>query len=63
MEFKKNIPIYVPDYDNERLAKKLKKNGFTNVISMKQEKIYHFSPEIQAISFSRGHVFNDSILY
>jgi CMP-N-acetylneuraminate monooxygenase len=30
---------------------------------MKQEKIYHFSPEIQAISFSRGHVFNDSILY
>jgi len=63
MEFEKNISIYVPDYDNNRLAKKLQENGFTNIISMKPEQIYQFSPEIKAISFSRGHVFNDSILY
>ncbi len=63
MEFDKNIPIYVPDYDNNRLEKKLREFGFKNITSMKQEKIYNFSPEINAISFSRGHVFNDSILY
>ena len=31
MEFDKNIPIYVPDYDNNRLEKKLREIGFKNI--------------------------------
>ena len=63
MNFDKNIPIYVPDYDENRLGKKLKSNGFKKIISMKSEKNYNLSSKIKIISFSRGHIFNDSILY
>ena len=63
MEFDKNIPIYVPDYDEKRLERKLRQIGFKKVISMIPEKNYKLSSKINAISFSRGHVFTDSILY
>jgi CMP-N-acetylneuraminate monooxygenase len=59
----KNIPIYVPDFDQQRLVKKAKKIGFKNIHSMSSGKIFKISNKIKAISFASGSIWNDSILY
>ena len=61
--FDKKIPVYIPDFDNTRLEKKIRNLGFTNVFSMQPRRIYNLTSDIKAVSFPSGSVFNDSILY
>lgn len=59
----KNIPVYVPDFDNNRLGKRAEKLGFKNVIAMKPGKIFNINNNIKAITFSSGSIWNDHILF
>tara|TARA_B110000196_G_scaffold270642_1_gene245753 strand:- start:7401 stop:9257 length:1857 start_codon:yes stop_codon:yes gene_type:complete len=59
----KNIPIYVPDFDNERLVKKAETLGFKNVKAMSSGNLFEITDSIKMISFTSGSTWNDSILY
>lgn len=59
----KNIPVYVPDFDKNRLAKRVEKLGFKNIISMPHGQLFHLTDKIKAISFASGSIWNDNILY
>ncbi|AFS80018.1 hypothetical protein NKOR_00480 [Candidatus Nitrosopumilus koreensis AR1] len=59
----KNIPVYVPDFDNERLGKIVKKIGFKNVISMPPFQSFNLTKSIELISFKASMNFSDNILY
>ena len=61
--FDKKIPVYIPDFDNARLEKKIRNLGFTNVFSMQPRRVYNLTADIKVISFPSGSIFNDSILY
>jgi CMP-N-acetylneuraminate monooxygenase len=60
--FRKDIPVFVPDFDNNRLAKLIAKLGFTKIHSMKTDKIFSITNDISAICFKSGSVWNDNIL-
>jgi len=62
-KFDKNIPIFVPDFDNKRLEFRLKKLGFTNIISLKSGTGFQLYDEVRITSFSSGSVWNDSIFF
>jgi len=59
----KSIKIYVPDFDNCRLEKLVRKLGFENVTSMSHGKLFSLSDKINAVSFASGSFWNDNILY
>ena len=59
----KNIPVYLPDFDKQRLAKKAKKIGFKNIKSMSSGKLFEITDNIKMMSFNSGSIWNDSILY
>ena len=59
--FDKNIPIYVPNYDNKRLEIILKKYGFRNIYSMENGETKNLSDQIKITSYFSGSVWNDSI--
>jgi len=61
--FDKNIPIYVPNYDQKRLEKILKKNGFNNIFSLANGETKYLSDEIKITSYFSGSVWNDSIQF
>lgn len=60
--FRKDIPLYVPDFDNNRLAKLVTKIGFTKVHSMPTNQIFSITNDISAVCFKSGSVWNDNIL-
>lgn len=60
--FRKDIPVFIPDFDNNRLAKLVAKLGFTKIYSMKTDKIFSITNDISAICFKSGSVWNDNIL-
>jgi len=60
---KKDIPVYVPDFNNGRLAKIIEKLGFSNVVSVKSLEQISFTDDIHAISFESESMWKDSILY
>jgi len=62
-KFDKDIPIFVPDFDNKRLELRLKKLGFRNITSLKSGTGHMLSEDIQITSFSSGSVWNDSIFF
>lgn len=62
-KFDKHIPIFVPDFDNKRLEFRLKKLGFTNIISLNSGEEFQIYDEIKITSFSSGGVWNDSIFF
>jgi len=59
----KSIPIYVPDFDDCRLEKLVRKLGFNNVTNMPHGKLFSLSEKINAVSFASGSFWNDNILY
>jgi CMP-N-acetylneuraminate monooxygenase len=59
----KSIKIYVPDFDDCRLEKLVRKLGFKNIISMPPGKLFSLSDKINAVSFTSGSFWNDNILY
>ena len=59
----KNIPIYLPHYDNGRLSERVKKLGFKNVFSVASDKIVSLSDNIKLIFFYSNSLWNDSIIY
>ena len=59
----KSIKIYVPDFDDCRLEKLVRKLGFKNIISMHPGELYSLSDKINAVSFTSGSFWNDNILY
>ena len=59
----KSTKIYVPDFDDCRLEKLVRKLGFKNVISMSHGKLFSLSDKINAVSFVSGSIYNDNILY
>ena len=61
--FDKNIPIYVPNYDQKRLEKILKRNGFNNIFSLENGETKYLSDEIKITSYFSGSVWNDSIQF
>ena len=61
--FDKETPVYVPNFLDGRLEKKLRSVGFTNVTSMIPKKIYNLTSKIKAISFEPGTIYYDSIMY
>jgi CMP-N-acetylneuraminate monooxygenase len=61
--FKKNTPIYFPDFPNKRINKILFENGFTNLFPMKFGQEYSINEKIRFICFEPKSLWNDSILY
>ena len=61
--FQKDIPIYVPDFNNGRIAQKLEKLGFSNVISVKSTQQISLTDDIHAVSFESESMWKDSIIY
>jgi len=61
--FNKNIPIYVPNYDNKRLEGILKRLGFKNIYSLSNGETKELSDEIKITSYFSGSVWNDSIQF
>ena len=61
--FQKDIPIYVPDFNNRRIAQKLEKLGFSNVISVKSTQQISLTDDIHAVSFESESMWKDSIIY
>lgn len=59
----KDIPVYVPDFDNQRLGKIVKKLEFKNVISMPPFQSFTLTKDIELISFKASVNFSDNILY
>ena len=59
----KSIKIYVPNFDDCRLEKLVRKLGFKNIISMPPGKLFSLSDKINAVSFTSGSFWNDNILY
>ena len=59
----KNIPVYVTKFDDGRLAKRIQKLGFTNVIQIKTGEPIKITKEIELISFKSGSIWNDSISF
>ena len=62
-KFDKNTPIFVPDVDNNRLAFRLKKLGFTNITSLHSGNPHLITDEVQITSFNSGSVWSDNIFY
>ena len=60
--FNKDIPMYIPDFDNERLVNRVKKLGFSNVVAMHPREPYSLTNDVQMVSFKSGSVWNDNIL-
>jgi len=64
LEFlQKEIPVYVPDFNNGRLAQKLEKLGFSNVISVKSMQQISLTDDIHAVSFESESMWKDTIIY
>ncbi len=61
--FDKNVPIYVPNYDNKRLENILKKYGFKNISSLNNGETKNLSDEIKITSYYSGSVWKDSIQF
>lgn len=59
----KDIPIYVPHFNNGRLAQRAKKLGFNNVFSINSDKIEDLNHDIKLIFFYSNNLWNDSIIY
>ena len=59
----KSTKIYVPDFDDCRLEKLVRKLGFKNITSMPSGKLFSLSDKINAVSFTSGSFWNDNILY
>ena len=59
----KEIPVYVPDFNNGRLAQKLEKLGFSNVVSVKSMQQISLTDDIRAVSFESESMWKDSIIY
>ena len=59
----KSTKIYVPDFDDCRLEKLVRKLGFKNITSMSPGKLFSLSDKINAVSFVSGSFWNDNILY
>ncbi len=59
----KSTKICVPDFDDCRLEKLVRKLGFKNIISMPSGKLFSLSDKINAVSFVSGSFWNDNILY
>ena len=59
----KSTKIYVPDFDDCRLEKLVRKLGFKNITSMASGKLFSLSDKINAVSFVSGSFWNDNILY
>jgi CMP-N-acetylneuraminate monooxygenase len=62
-KFNRNIPVFVPNFDNRRLESRLKKLGFTNITSLNSGEEFQLSEKIYITSFSSGSVWNDSIFF
>ncbi len=62
-QLNKNIPVYVTKFDDGRLAKRIQKLGFTNVIEIKTGEPIKITKKIELISFKSGSIWNDSISY
>ena len=61
-KFEKDIPIFVSKFGNDRLAKRVKKLGFTDVNSMSSFEPFKITKSIEATSFKSSSVWNDNIL-
>jgi CMP-N-acetylneuraminate monooxygenase len=61
--FDKNIPVYVTKFDDKRLASRIKKLGFKNVIEIRTGEPIHLTDDITLISFKSASIWNDSISY
>jgi len=61
-KFKKNTPIIIPDFPNERMQKILKSLGFTNVKVVKFREEINIHKKIKIKFFKPVSVFNDSIM-
>ena len=62
-KFDKNIPVYVPKIQDNRLDKIVKKIGFKDVISMPSFESFNITDSIEAISFKSASIWNDGILF
>jgi CMP-N-acetylneuraminate monooxygenase len=62
-KFDRNIPIFVPDVDNNRLALRLEKFGFRNITSLHSGNSHLISDRVQITSFNSGSVWSDNIFY
>lgn len=61
-KFKKNTPIIIPDFPNERMQKILKSLGFTNIKVVKFREEINIHKKIKIKFFKPVSVFNDSIM-
>jgi CMP-N-acetylneuraminate monooxygenase len=62
-KFDKNIPVYVPEIQDDRLGKIIKKIGFKDVISMPSFQSFKIADTIEATSFKSASTWNDGILF
>jgi CMP-N-acetylneuraminate monooxygenase len=62
-KFDKNIPVYLPKIENNRLAKIVKKLEFKDVISMPSFEPFNITKTIESVSFKSGSMWNDNILF
>ena len=59
----KDTPIYFPNYKMDRLEKRIRKLGFSNIFSPQSEKITNLTDDIKLIFFNSNGMWNDSIIY
>jgi CMP-N-acetylneuraminate monooxygenase len=62
-KFDKNIPVYVPKLQGDRLGQIVKRFGFKDVLSMNSFESFNIADTIEAISFKSASFWNDAILF
>lgn len=62
-KFDKNIPVYIPKIQDDRLGKIVKRLGFKDVISMPSFQSFKIADTIEATSFKSASIWNDGILF
>ena len=57
----RDIPVFVPDFPNQRMPKILEKLGFTNVTAMRFGDVYQVASRLKLTCFEPASYWNDSI--
>ena len=52
----KDTPIYFPNYKMDRLEKRIRKLGFSNIFSPQSEKITNLTDDIKLIFFNHNYI-------
>lgn len=60
--FPKNIPIYVPDFPNQRLSKQLREMEFETIITMKFGERYKIYKDAYLTAYEPASLWNDALL-